>query len=362
MSPEHPLNTAILSSTAEAPEPSRESTVEVATLDPLEGAEVATMNPVQIVSTYADTLMGGLFGDLERLLDGDEAALATVEEDLKLAANPPLAEPLSPQVAVTPDPAPTAESMESASALATLVDAAANPAPTAPAKTALGQWLDRLLLACTAFSLVGVVAFLWLGQRSQDSLPSQTTADSAATAAQSDTEFLAYLQRSLDTIVDQIAAAQAEDLQSPDTWPNGALLPPVGFPSQRPDLDGPNRINVIERVYIPYQAAPPTLPSAPPTAAIPPVDGSLPAPPALPPAATTPPLQPSAPVVSHVLIGVLELGDRSAALFEINGVPQRVAIGERIGNAGWSLVSVSNQEAVIRRNGDVRSVYIGQPF
>jgi Tfp pilus assembly protein PilP len=62
------------------------------------------------------------------------------------------------------------------------------------------------------------------------------------------------------------------------------------------------------------------------------------------------------------MVGILELGDRSAALFEINGVSQRVYIGERIGNSGWSLVSVSNQEAVIRRNGEVRSIFIGQRF
>jgi Tfp pilus assembly protein PilP len=62
------------------------------------------------------------------------------------------------------------------------------------------------------------------------------------------------------------------------------------------------------------------------------------------------------------LVGVLELGDRSAALFEVNGVPQRVYIGERIGTAGWTLVSVAHQEVMIRRNGDVRSLYIGQQF
>jgi hypothetical protein len=56
------------------------------------------------------------------------------------------------------------------------------------------------------------------------------------------------------------------------------------------------------------------------------------------------------------------LGDRSAALFEVNGVPQRVYIGERIGTAGWTLVSVAHQEVVVRRNGDVRSLYIGQQF
>jgi hypothetical protein len=61
-------------------------------------------------------------------------------------------------------------------------------------------------------------------------------------------------------------------------------------------------------------------------------------------------------------VGVLELGDRSAALFDINGIPQRVYIGEAIGSAGWSLVSVSREEVRIRRNGEVRSIYIGQEF
>jgi hypothetical protein len=61
-------------------------------------------------------------------------------------------------------------------------------------------------------------------------------------------------------------------------------------------------------------------------------------------------------------VGVLELGDRSAALFEVDGVPQRVYIGERIGSGGWSLVSVANEEAIIRRNGEVRTLYIGQQF
>jgi hypothetical protein len=58
----------------------------------------------------------------------------------------------------------------------------------------------------------------------------------------------------------------------------------------------------------------------------------------------------------------LELGDRSAALFEVNGTAQRIELGEAIGASGWTLVSVSNQEALIRRNGEVRSVYVGQTF
>ncbi|GAB4173243.1 MAG: hypothetical protein Fur006_02420 [Coleofasciculaceae cyanobacterium] len=58
----------------------------------------------------------------------------------------------------------------------------------------------------------------------------------------------------------------------------------------------------------------------------------------------------------------MEQGDRSAALFNMDGVTRYVYIGEAIGNSGWTLVSVANQEAVIRRNGEVRSVYAGQAF
>jgi Tfp pilus assembly protein PilP len=67
-------------------------------------------------------------------------------------------------------------------------------------------------------------------------------------------------------------------------------------------------------------------------------------------------------VANHTLVGLLELGDRSAALFDVSGVTQRITVGEAIGASGWILVSVANQEAVIRRNGEVRSVYVGQKF
>jgi hypothetical protein len=56
------------------------------------------------------------------------------------------------------------------------------------------------------------------------------------------------------------------------------------------------------------------------------------------------------------------LGDRSAALFEIDGAPQRIQVGEKFGASGWTLISVSGEEAIVRRNQDVRSVFIGQKF
>jgi Tfp pilus assembly protein PilP len=64
------------------------------------------------------------------------------------------------------------------------------------------------------------------------------------------------------------------------------------------------------------------------------------------------------------LRGVLVLGERSAAIFEVGGVSRRVYVGESIGSSGWTLVEINNEnsEAVIRRNGEVRSIFVGQQF
>jgi hypothetical protein len=68
--------------------------------------------------------------------------------------------------------------------------------------------------------------------------------------------------------------------------------------------------------------------------------------------------------VRHILTGILDRNKRSKdiALFEINGVLHRIRLGENIGSSGWTLVEVNQQEALIRRNGEVRSIYLGQGF
>ena len=63
---------------------------------------------------------------------------------------------------------------------------------------------------------------------------------------------------------------------------------------------------------------------------------------------------------SNTLEGLLELGDKSAALFKVDGVTRRIDVGESIGSSGWTLVEVSKGEALVRRNGEVRSIYTGQ--
>jgi Tfp pilus assembly protein PilP len=65
---------------------------------------------------------------------------------------------------------------------------------------------------------------------------------------------------------------------------------------------------------------------------------------------------------AYTLEGLLELGKKSAALFNVGGITRRVEIGEAIGSSGWTLVDVANGEAIIRRNGEVRSIFAGQTF
>ena len=241
-------------------------------------------------------------------------------------------------------------------------------------------------------------------------------------SANSDTDFLAYLQNALETV----NASQHTATQSVAVMPVPAPVePPLPVPTVNPvgtevlpKLPGAvaQTHNVIERVFVPiYQndrpqtglfanatsagataALPPVAPfSAPDTqrrppisvpdstiaAALPPVPpttgiSSIPIVPpsrellpspgaelavgaAVDPAATLTDVTPDSELA---LIGVLNLGERSAALFEIDGSSQRAYVGDRIGLSNWTLVSVDGNNVAIRRNDEVRSVYIGQRF
>ncbi len=332
-------------------------------------------SPDQVTEAFAARLMDELFEDLERALEGDEAALASLTPS-PLVDTPPIAQSdateltLSfsegglPAVLVT-----TGE--EHAIAPLTLAPATDTPSEVPVTAPKPSFWnLNRVMWVATGITLLATLG-LWLYQRQQamrvETLPAPAMAPETTTA-HPQAEFLEYLRRSLEVIAQNAPSAGAEP--SPVALSPG-MLPPgtnsIGLPSvSNPTFStqpvpgtiatAPNQVSVIERVYIPYptsQTAAP-LPTATPTSATPPATSP-------PPAATSTP----APLVAslkHKLVGVLELGDRSAALFEVDGVPQRVYIGERIASSGWSLVSVANNEVMIRRNGEVRALYIGQQF
>jgi hypothetical protein len=200
---------------------------------------------------------------------------------------------------------------------------------------------------------------------------------------------------------------QTTALPLPNTQPTETLPFPVASNNLLPTTSKLTTPNVVERIYIPvYQSPAPQyqLPNVPPVPIPPTLPSSLAvnnrpintaqpatkpiekttqinpnpvtvnlqplkvAPPKLP--AITPPRpvqkptntpqQISAPIYSAQLEGLLELGNKSVALFKVDGISRRINLGENIGATGWTLVEVSNGEAIIRRNGEVRSIYSGQ--
>jgi len=144
--------------------------------------------------------------------------------------------------------------------------------------------------------------------------------------------------------------------------PSATARPPVPVrsPAARPPVPVPSSAARLP-VPVPSATARPSAP-APSRAARPSAPAS---PQAVAPTSTAIPtsqaeLSPaSAP--RYTLVG-LQTGDRPVCLFDIDGVTQRINLGEPIGSSGWTLVAVTNEEAIIRRNGEVRSIYPGQKF
>ncbi len=328
--------------------------------------ELTSVDATSLVNTYADDLVSVLFEDVDKLLDGDETAIAQVEQESESAADSPLTATEDNSSASAEVPSTALVPSEHAGEKDTEVDAllaaeADGSKPILPAqKTRWGQLLDRFLITTTVFSLLGILGFvIYSYQRGVNWFMPAANNNAEAGPSQSDVEFLEYLDRSLEVIAKKVERNSAEadvstgKLTDVSVLPvSPPLLPPLSPVPTAGGLMAPGGgpVNVIERVYIPYQTTPqPTSPQVPQTAQVP--QGAVNA-----------PAVPAAPATVHVLIGLLELGERSAALFEINGVSQRVYMGQSIGNSGWSLVSVSSDEARIRRNGEVRSIYIGQQF
>ncbi|WP_298613000.1 hypothetical protein [uncultured Thermosynechococcus sp.] len=193
-------------------------------------------------------------------------------------------------------------------------------------------WGDRFLMGVGIASFVlGVGLWIHLNRQPVAVAPEAVVATAPSPA---DVAFAEYLQNSLQLLSQQAA--------TPTPSPPAIASNSVSTPT-------------VERIYVPVYQAPPAptvpLPNLPTVTA--------PTPTATP--ATPPPSPPPAPP-QHTLVGILELGDRSVALFQSNGQTLRLGIGDTIGSEGWQLVQIQNQRAVLRRQGEVRSLTVGQSF
>ena len=347
----------------------------------------------------ADKLMDELFSDIDQILDGtSKLPTEPVKPEyvsLQSLVIPQITMPpavIQPQELVPqPNPEPS-ELKPVGSSEMVLAQTANTPA------TRSGWSFESFLWAAGIASLLGTIILLLIKQDrltwpwSLNPVASSSTQNNQV--ADSDAQFGSYMLRSLD-VIDRKTQANQQAVQA--TGGSGTTnLPPVSD-SGNSSAASNQTPTVLERVYIPVYppqapsafpapsaagvrpSAPPPLRIAKPSAIAPAraakpstpaparaAKPSTPAPSAAAPAPAVgtnlPAASPAVTAAKHTLVGLLELGEQSAALFDITGITQRINVGQAIGASGWTLVSVANQEAVIRRNGEVRSVYVGQKF
>lgn len=346
-------------------------------------------------NSYADRLMDDLFQDVEQLLHGESRRTdqSARSQPVDLSSEPVSDQPISElENASSSDMASSstliapAEEPSASSALAMLLKSLSANQPgeqlakvsemtMATSDSAVASQnrpgvYDRLLLAVGCVSVVVTLA-LWLFYQESRRVPVVSSVPAAEVAADpvssTQNQFADYAQQALNSIDRRsqqgISTATTNGSTTAGIVPG---MPTVTVPkSLTPGSTLPSRVATgLERVYVPVYQFPSSF--KPPNSVMPLPAGAAPsavpqsgAPVRKPATTATSPITPGAP---RRLAGVLELGDRSVALFEINGVTQRYGIGESIGSSGWSLVEVSKEQAMIRRNGEVRSVFVGQNF
>lgn len=240
-----------------------------------------------------------------------------------------------------------------------------------PKKNRPTRSLDRILFLIACFYLGLVTA--WLVSQGRLRLPGITPSSPTASQTQQlsakDIEFIAYLQQSLAVI----ERKKATEPTNPKTIPPAVISVP---PPPSPVASDPST-RVIERVYVPVYpqnyapiaVRPSPVPSTAINSPLPPPPTTVTPSPVIPSNPKTVPILTPNPVVSvapspvagnNTLVGVLELGDRSSALFNNNGITKRIAIGEDIN--GWKLISVQNQQAILERNGRQQALEVGRSF
>lgn len=359
----------------------------------------------------ASRLMDDLFQDLDQLLGVERGTLTprppepvftpasvaaavppinqpdqldpTDSESLSSSSLVPFPESALPPVEPATEPRELSEITESAVAA---TEAIAQPAPQERSRFSVGSY-DRLLLGIGCISVIVTLA-LWLFYQDRHRSATPVAVAPATTTAspnsQDASRFADYVQKSLQNIDQQQASTTAQAPASttgkmPTVTIPATTIPPAGTAGTSQAATG------LSRIYVPVYEFPSNF--TPPGTAIAPLPGA-PRKTTLPPGSVRPnsapntaftlpfgtkpgvlpsvkPNQlpsPAVATVSRKLVGVLDQGNRSAALFEVNGVTQRYEIGESIGSSGWTLVEVSKDQALIRRNGEVRSLFVGHSF
>ena len=227
-------------------------------------------------------------------------------------------------------------------------------------KSGFGYYLDRILLFSAGSYLCFVLWWLFISKNALfplSFLPRQNTISPA------EAEFISYVEQSLEKIDRQLETQKSvsESKNSTEDKTSQVAYVPVYTPT-------PPKIPQNQLLLPP----PPPQSLATQTIPVIPID-----PPAAPSESikikTIPAKTDSAKATSetaavikskidYTLVGVMELKEGSAALFKVNGITQRIWLGEEIENTGWVLQSVANQKVKMTRQGKSLTLSVGENF
>ena len=234
------------------------------------------------------------------------------------------------------------------------------------------NYLGKILFALSCGYLMFVL--WWLFGNKSGQWFAMLTGKRQISISQSDAEFIDYVERSLSAIDRKIQASKTRENDSksesqvvyvPVYTPTTPTPAPPQLPASNPTISLPN--NSATTIPKPINASP-TPPPTPSSVAKIPAPPPLPAPTPMPKSSSPKSEAPvvattiSKPAIKHTLIGILELEDKSAALFKVNGMTKRIWLGEEINGSGWILESVDNQKAKISHQGTIRSLNVGETF
>ncbi|BAY47669.1 hypothetical protein SAMD00079811_52880 [Scytonema sp. HK-05] len=368
------------------------------------------------IETYADNLMDELFAEIDRILDGNDnlPSQTVLQEDIRQVQTVTVPEIVVPETQLRPIQIAQARN----NPLSTLVVGTPAVSRQASKSSQKSQRTNSIVLWVAVTIGLAAASILWVfnsgllnrlvSKSLYQSLLQPQAQSPLPTKAQIEADLVNYMLGALSVIDRQEAKSSIRSASSANQTALAYITPqPVGAnhiasaPSQS--------TRVVERIYIPvYQAPQPMRYAPPPTAGTfnsatvsesslgkaskpAPVKTAQPTTTVQALAAVRPELKAVSPkratdaaaspslvsenqevastvstadvtAPSHTLEKLFELGNKSAALFKIDGVTRRVEVGEAIGASGWTLVKIAKGEVTIRRNGEVRSIYTGQTF
>jgi hypothetical protein len=244
-------------------------------------------------------------------------------------------------------------------------------------KPSFNYYLDRILLIAAGGYFCFICWWLFLAKNAM--FPLTFLSRQEETISQADAEFINYMEQSLEVMERQVTDKKSSSANqtaevvyvpvytpSSDTSTNNSPQKnnpsfPQAQSNNLPLLPPPPPLNQLAAMNPPLSAIP-IKPTTPPLESVKtkttPVN-TTPQTVATPEIVATTNVTPN---LDRVLVGVMELNESSAALFKINGVTQRIWLGDKINNTDWVLESVANQKVIVSREGKSLTLNVGESF